>query len=103
MGLYTFTAASRADVELSPAGRESGKWPEKGKVYCTCALLRKTVVGDTAKVQVGMKDSTGTFVALTDAEASAVGNNFTVVYPRGAALFMHIAGTLTGTMEVWFD
>lgn len=102
MGLYTFTAASRADVELSPAGRESGKWPEKGKVYCTCALLRKTVVGDTAKVQVGMKDSTGTFVALADAEVATVGANFAMVYPRGATLFMHIDGTLTGTIEAFF-
>lgn len=101
MGIYTFTAASHADVELAVTGREGGKNPNK-KVYHSCALLRKTVGGDTAVAQVGMKNSQGTFVALTDAEVSAVGNNFAIVYPHGASLYMHISGTITGTYEVFF-
>lgn len=102
MGIYTFTAAAHADVELAVTGRESGKWPTKRGGYHSCALLRKTVGGDTAVVQVGMKNSQGTFVALANAEADAVGDNFAIVYPHGASLYMHISGTITGTYEVFF-
>ena len=98
--IYSFTASSYADISLNHTGS-----PNHMPNSRTSLVMVRDSAGDGHGIQLGTKDSTGTFVPFTDrsavvAEVDAVGESITVYHAKSIDLYLHCDGTPTGTIEV---
>lgn len=98
--IYSFTAASYADIQINPEGSPN-RMP-RGRT--TLVMVRDSAT-DGHGIQLGTKDSTGAFVAFQDrdanvAEVDVVGESITVWHARQIDLYLHCDGIPTGTIEV---